>query len=73
MGCQGNDHGGCRKRGKRGKGDFGGAAHLLYANFLGEGYGSDFIKDEKLANEVLGLPKQGLEETVKKLVEGRTV
>lgn len=52
------------------KGDKSGAILLLQACFMGEGYGSDFGRDERLANEMLGLPVQGLEESVRRVVEG---
>lgn len=55
------------------KGDFSGLLLLLKANFLGEGYGSDFTKDATLANEKLGLPVQSLESTVATLVAGGLV
>src|SRR6202012_3615874 len=35
------------------KGDWGGSLPLLIVHFLGEGYGSDFTRDGKLANEML--------------------
>jgi hypothetical protein len=53
------------------KGDFQGLLNLLRVVFCGEGYGSDFSKDEVLANEKLGLPKQTLEDTVTRLAEGK--
>lgn len=55
------------------KGDFSGLLLLLKANFLGEGYGSDFTKDAKLSNEILGLPSQDLASTVKALAKGEAV
>ncbi|KFY71508.1 hypothetical protein V499_08342 [Pseudogymnoascus sp. VKM F-103] len=55
------------------KGDFSGLLLLLKANFLGEGYGSDFTKDAKLSNEILGLPSQDLTSTVRALVKGETI
>ncbi|KFY35868.1 hypothetical protein V494_05520 [Pseudogymnoascus sp. VKM F-4513 (FW-928)] len=55
------------------KGDFSGLLLLLKANFLGEGYGSDFTKDAKLSNELLGLPDQSLAITVKALVKGEGI
>lgn len=56
---------------KLAKGDFAGAALLLHVNFLGEGYGSDFERDEVLGNELLGLEGEDLEEIVRWVVEGR--
>ncbi|OBT61855.1 hypothetical protein VE03_08828 [Pseudogymnoascus sp. 23342-1-I1] len=55
------------------KGDFAGLLLLLKANFLGEGYGSDFTKDAKLSNEILGLPSQDLASTVKAIVKGEAI
>ncbi|TVY45925.1 Isoflavone reductase-like protein [Lachnellula occidentalis] len=55
------------------KGDFSGLLLLLKTIMLGEGYGSDFTKDASLANEKLGLPKQGLAETVAALAAGKPV
>ena len=55
------------------KGDFSGLLLLLKVIMLGEGYGSDFTKDAGLANEKLGLPKQGLAETVAALAAGKSV
>lgn len=54
------------------KGDFAGALKLLHVCFLGEGFGSDFTRDVKggVANEVLGLPKEEMDEEVRKLVAG---
>lgn len=56
------------KEGKEGRGEFGGAMLLLHASFMGEGFGSDYRKDEVLANGMLGLPKQDLTDTVKNLL-----
>ncbi|TVY15994.1 Isoflavone reductase TP7-like protein [Lachnellula arida] len=56
-----------------GRGDFEGLLLLLKAVMLGEGFGSDFTEDERLANEMLGLPEQGLIETVAALVKGESV
>jgi hypothetical protein len=54
------------------KGDFlQGMINLLHVVFFGEGYGSDFSKDEVLANEKLSLPKQTLEDTVTRFAEGK--
>ncbi|KAL5350663.1 hypothetical protein ACLOAV_004232 [Pseudogymnoascus australis] len=55
------------------KGDVSGLLLLLKANFLGEGYGSDFTKDAKLSNEILGLPSQDLASTVKALAKGEAI
>jgi hypothetical protein len=53
--------------------DFSGLWLLLKAHFVGEGYGSDFMKDAAFANEKVGLPKQGLAETLAALVAGKSV
>lgn len=53
------------------KGDFSGLLLLLKAVFMGEGYGSDFTKDEVLGNTKLDLPEQQLERAVKDFVDGR--
>lgn len=55
------------------KGDFAGLLLLLKANFLGEGYGSDYTKDAKLSNEFLGLPNQDLASTVKAIISGEAI
>lgn len=55
------------------KGDMSGLMLLLKTIMLGEGYGSDFTKDASLDNEKLGLPKQGLAETVAALAAGKSV
>lgn len=54
------------------KGDHAGAISLLQVNFVGAGYGSDYSRDAELVIEMLGLPKQSLEESVTKLVEGKS-
>lgn len=55
------------------KGDFAGLLLLLKANFLGEGYGTDYTEDAKLSNEFLGLPNQDLASTVKAIVAGEAI
>jgi hypothetical protein len=40
---------------------------------MGEGYGSDFTKDEVMGNGKLDLPEHQLERTVKDFVDGREV
>lgn len=55
------------------KEDFSGLLLLLKANFLGEGYGSDFTKDAKLSNDILGLPSQDLPSTVTALAKGEAI
>ncbi|KAH8678626.1 hypothetical protein BGZ60DRAFT_401477 [Tricladium varicosporioides] len=56
------------KEGKMGVGEFGGSMLLLHASFLGEGVGADYGRDEVLANEMLGLPKQDLTDTVRNML-----
>ncbi|KAH8657163.1 hypothetical protein BGZ60DRAFT_545662 [Tricladium varicosporioides] len=55
------------------KGNFTGALKLLHVCFLGEGFGSDFTKDVEggVANGWLGLPKQDLNDEVKKIYVGQ--
>lgn len=65
----------CEKEGRElfSKGDHSGLMLLLKAIMLGPGYGSDFTKDATLANELLGLPKQSLAETVAAVAGGKSV
>jgi hypothetical protein len=52
------------------KGDFSGMFALVLATTYGElrGLKADFAKDECLANELLGLPKESVRETVEAVV-----
>ena len=47
-----------------------GVVDLIVATIYGEGRGGVYGEDEGLANEMLGLPKENLEEVVGKLIKG---
>ena len=55
---------------KMSKGDFGGFVDLIRAAIYDESKGSNFEKDQELANDLLGLPKEHLYETVEKIIKG---
>lgn len=55
------------------KHDFSGVKPLILAVTYGEGRGSDFPSKETLSNELLGLPKEDLDEVVAKVVKGEKV
>lgn len=46
---------------------------MILAATYGQGRGSNFESAETLSNEMLGLPKENLEEVVAKVVEGEKV
>ena len=50
-------------------GNFAKAGQLVLAASFKGGLGADFATEEKLANGLLGLPKEDLDEEVKKIVE----
>lgn len=56
---------------KLGKGDFTGAFALVQATSFGntQGIRANYVKDEELANELLGLQLESAEETVRKVVK----
>lgn len=56
---------------KLGKGDFSGAFALVRATSFAntQGIRANYIKDEELANELLGLQLESVEETVRKVVQ----
>ena len=55
------------------KHDYSGVKPLILAATYGEGKGSDFASGETLSNEMLGLPKEDLDEVVAKVVKGEKV
>lgn len=50
--------------------DCNGIIDLLVAVVYGEDMGSDFTKDHELANKLLGLPEEMLEEVIAKILKG---
>ena len=52
------------------KGDFGGFVGLILGSLYREEAWGDFEKRRELANGLLGLPDEGLEESVEKIVKG---
>lgn len=55
-------------REKVSKNDFSGMAELIVASIFGGNPGSDFTADQQLANKLLGLPEETLDEIVAKIV-----
>lgn len=51
------------------KGDFIGTGKLALAASFGGIYGADFVAEGKLANEMLGVPKENLDHVLKGIVE----
>ena len=49
-----------------------GLGKLAMAVAVLDGMGNDFATDEKLANEMLGLPKENLDEVVGRVLQGRS-
>lgn len=56
---------------KLGKGDFSGAFGLVRATSYGntQGLRANYVKDEELANELLGLKLESVEDTVRRVVK----
>ena len=51
------------------QGDMYGMINILYGHHFVEGLGGNFSTSRKVANEALGLSKEDLEETTKRIVE----
>lgn len=56
-------------REKMSKNDCNGIIDLLVAVVYGEDMGNDFTKDHELANKLLGLPEETLEEVIAKILK----
>lgn len=50
------------------QGDFMGMVGILYGHHFKEGLGGDYSSTRPIANGVLGLPKEDLDETTKEIV-----
>lgn len=55
------------------KHDYSGVKPLILAATYGEGRGSNFASGESLSNDMLGLPKEDLDEVVAKVIKGEKV